>query len=89
VSFKKRLRTIFLCAALKLGLLIGVPMPPEEVRALMNQMKPAEARARVTGPRRERQPPAGRDRRLTPRGHCLAAKTSLDVLMWRWPSVFR
>jgi len=38
VSFKKRLRAILLCAALELGVLSGVPMRPEEIRALMNQM---------------------------------------------------
>jgi len=38
VSLKKRLRTIFLCAALELGVLSGVPMRPEEIRALMNQI---------------------------------------------------
>jgi hypothetical protein len=38
VSIKKRLRTIFLCAALEVGLLAGVPMRPEEIRALMHQI---------------------------------------------------
>ena len=38
MSFKKRLRTVFLCAALELGVLSGVPVRPEEIRALMNQM---------------------------------------------------
>jgi hypothetical protein len=38
VSFKKKLRTMFLCVALELGVLSGVPMRPEEIRALMNQM---------------------------------------------------
>ena len=38
MSFKKRLRTIFLCAALEVGVLAGVPMRPEEVRAVMDQM---------------------------------------------------
>jgi hypothetical protein len=38
VSIKRKLRTIFLCAALELGLLSGVPMRPEEIRALMNQL---------------------------------------------------
>jgi hypothetical protein len=34
----ERLRTIVLCAALEVGVLSGVPMRPEEIRALMNQM---------------------------------------------------
>jgi hypothetical protein len=38
VSFKKSVRTILLCAALELGVLSGVPMRPEEIRALINQM---------------------------------------------------
>ena len=38
MSLKKRQRTIFLCAALELGVLSGVPMRPEEIRALMNQI---------------------------------------------------
>ena len=38
MSLKKRLRTIFLCAALELGVLSGVPVRPEEIRALMNQI---------------------------------------------------
>jgi len=38
VSLKKKLRTIFLCAALELGVISGVPMRPHEIRALMHQM---------------------------------------------------
>ena len=38
MSFKKRLRTIFVCVALELGVLSGVPMRPDEIRALMNQI---------------------------------------------------
>jgi hypothetical protein len=38
VSIKKKLRAIFLCAALEVGVLAGVPMRPEEIRALMNQI---------------------------------------------------
>ena len=38
MSLTKRLRTIFLCAALELGVLSGVPMRPEEIRALMDQI---------------------------------------------------
>lgn len=38
MSLGKRLRTIVLCASLELGVLSGVPMRPEEVRALMNQL---------------------------------------------------
>jgi hypothetical protein len=38
MSVKKRLRTILMCAALELGVLSGVPMRPEEIRSLMNQL---------------------------------------------------
>jgi len=38
MSLKGRLRTIFMCAALELGVLSGVPMRPEEIRALMDQI---------------------------------------------------
>ena len=38
MSLKTRLRTIFMCAALELGALSGVPMRPEEIRSLMNQL---------------------------------------------------
>jgi hypothetical protein len=38
VSLKKKLRTILPCAALEFGVLSGVPMRPEEIRALMNQI---------------------------------------------------
>ena len=37
MSFKRRLRTILMCAALELGVLSGVPMRPDEIRALMHQ----------------------------------------------------
>ena len=38
MSLKTRLRTIVMCAALELGVLSGVPMRPEEIRALMHQI---------------------------------------------------
>ena len=38
MSLSARLRTVFLCAVLELGALTGVPMPPEKIRALMDQM---------------------------------------------------
>ena len=38
MSLGKRLRTILLCAALEMGVLSGVPMRPEEIRALMKQI---------------------------------------------------
>jgi hypothetical protein len=38
VSLIKRLRTVFLCLALELGVLSGVPMRPEQIRDLLNQL---------------------------------------------------
>jgi hypothetical protein len=38
MSFGTRLRTIVVCAALELGVLMGVPMRPEQIRALMDQL---------------------------------------------------
>jgi hypothetical protein len=38
VSLKKRLRTLLACAALEMGVLMGVPMRPEQIRELMHQM---------------------------------------------------
>ena len=38
MSLTARLRTAFLCAVLEVGALAGVPMPPEKIRALMDQM---------------------------------------------------
>ena len=38
MSLKTRLRTIFMCAALELGVLSGVPMRPEQIRSLINQI---------------------------------------------------
>ena len=38
MSLRKRLRTILLCVALEVGVMAGVPMRPEEIRRLMNQL---------------------------------------------------
>ena len=38
MSLIKRLRTVFLCLALELGVLSGVPMWPEQIRDLFNQL---------------------------------------------------
>jgi hypothetical protein len=34
----RKLRTIFVCAFLQVGVLAGVPMRPEQIRELMQQM---------------------------------------------------
>jgi hypothetical protein len=38
MSLRKRLRTVVVCVGLQLGVLSGVPMRPEEVRALLDQL---------------------------------------------------
>ena len=38
MSLVKRLRTVFLCLTLEVGVLIGVPMRPEQIRELLNQL---------------------------------------------------
>ena len=38
MSLVKRLRTVFVCLALELGVLTGVPMRPEQIRELLNQL---------------------------------------------------
>lgn len=38
MSFKARMRTVFVCAFLQFGTLMGVPMRPEEIQDLMRQM---------------------------------------------------
>lgn len=38
MSVKERLRTVFLCVALEMGVLSGVPVRPEQIRELMHQL---------------------------------------------------
>jgi hypothetical protein len=38
VSLKEQLRVVLACAALEFGVLIGAPMRPEQIQALMHQM---------------------------------------------------
>ena len=60
MSLKKRLRTIFVCAALELGVLSGVPMRPEEIRALMHQIsQPRLAHVLPTDEQRGDEPAEG------------------------------
>lgn len=60
MSIKKRLRTIFLCAALEVGVLAGLPMRPEEIRALMHQInQPTLAHVLPSEDERGNDPPDG------------------------------
>jgi hypothetical protein len=46
MSLASRLRVVFICAALQLGVFSGVPMRPEQIQALMHQMnQPKRAHA--------------------------------------------
>ena len=38
MSVKSRLRNVFLCFVLEFGVLCGVQMPPEKIRALLEAM---------------------------------------------------
>jgi len=38
VSLRQRLRVLVACAALEVGVLMGVPMRPDEIQSLMQQM---------------------------------------------------
>jgi len=38
MSLASRLRVVFVCAALQLGVFSGVPMRPEQIQELMHQM---------------------------------------------------
>lgn len=38
VSLIKKLRVLFVCFALEAGVLLGVPMRPEEIQEVMHQM---------------------------------------------------
>jgi hypothetical protein len=41
VSLVKRLRVLFVCAVLETGVLVGVPMRPEEIQGVMRLMNQA------------------------------------------------
>ena len=46
VSLRKKLRVLLACAALEMGVMMGVPMRPDQIKELMNQMnQPTVARA--------------------------------------------
>jgi len=38
MSLASRLRVLFVCLALEVGVVSGVPMRPDEIRELMNEM---------------------------------------------------
>ena len=38
VSLRKKLRVLLACAALEVGVMMGVPMRPEQIKELMHQM---------------------------------------------------
>ena len=38
MSLKKRLRVLLACASLEIGVLVGVPMRPDQIEELLHQM---------------------------------------------------
>lgn len=38
MSLKEKLRVLLACATLELGVIMGMPMRPDEIKALMHQM---------------------------------------------------
>ena len=38
MSWKQRLRVLFACLTLEVGVMFGVPMRPEQIKELMHQM---------------------------------------------------
>jgi hypothetical protein len=68
MSLMKRFRVLFLCIALEAGVLFGVPMRPEQIRALMHQLnQPKLAHGLPTEDDRGDNPPARTRSRSNPR----------------------
>jgi hypothetical protein len=49
MSLASRLRVVFICAALQLGVFSGVPMRPDEIQQLMHQMNQPKLAHVLTG----------------------------------------
>lgn len=59
MSLLKRLRVVFVCLTLQVGVLAGVPMRPDDIRELMHQMnQPALAHVLPTEADEGDDPPA-------------------------------
>lgn len=56
MSFVHRFRTVFCCAFLQLGALLGVPMRPEEIQDLMHRLN--KSKTAHTNPEES---PSGKD----------------------------
>ena len=54
MSLASRLRVVFVCAALQLGVFSGVPMRPDEIQALTHQMNQPKLAHRAPGRRGKR-----------------------------------
>ena len=60
MSLASRLRVLFVCAVLELGVLSGVPVRPDEIQQLMNQMnQPKLAHVLPAGEEGDEDPPDG------------------------------
>ena len=60
MSLASRLRVLFVCAVLELGVLSGVPVRPDEIQQLMSQMnQPKLAHVLPAGEEGGEDPPDG------------------------------
>jgi hypothetical protein len=94
MSFRSRFRVLVVCVAMQVGVLTGVPMLPDDIRELMNQMSrpklahvlPADDDGNADPPaddsRGRRGPPTAGAGRFT-RAAC-PRRQEILVLMLRW-----
>jgi len=69
MSLRSRLRVLMVCAALQVGVVSGVPMLPDDIRELMNQMnQPKLARVLPAADDGGADPPADDAREPSRRG---------------------
>jgi hypothetical protein len=96
VSLRSRVRTLLCCVVLELGALTGVPMRPEEIRAMMNALaQPKLARTNPDRPDDGDLPPDPEDQhvrirrgwRLLPRPPGRRAASTRPVTRW-WQRLF-
>jgi hypothetical protein len=53
----RKLRTVFVCAFLQVGVLAGIPMRPEQIRELMRQMNAPKIAHMLPGEDENGEPP--------------------------------
>lgn len=67
VSLKEKLRVVLACATLELGVLMGAPMRPDEIRELMHQMNQPKLAHVMPGEKQAGDDPPGADEADDPR----------------------